>query len=146
MPACVEYRCRMLSNVSPGAIAPIGAAVAIGVGGFCGAIARWGTSMLADALLGNRFPFGTLGANLLGCFLIGLLKTSFDRGGASPVLTLALLTGFLGAYTTFSTFSLDTVALARATGARGAAVYVTVSVVGGLALCLAGVRLGGGLR
>lgn len=122
-------------------------AAAIGFGGFFGAMARWGTSLLSAALFGNRYPLGTLAANLIGCFLMGLLKASFDRsGGLSPTVSLAVLTGFLGAYTTFSTFSLDTVALARAAGPRIAGAYVAVSVAGGVVLCLAGLRLGGGLR
>lgn len=122
-------------------------AAAVGLGGFVGALARSATSLVAESLAGNRFPLGTLAANLLGCLLMGLLKASFDRSGTvSPVVSLALLTGFLGAYTTFSTFSLDTVTLARVSGLRAAGVYVAISVGGGLALCLLGLRLGGGLR
>lgn len=133
----------MVGNVT----SALSTAMAIGVGGFFGSLARWATSAAVAAAAGTHYPGGTLAANLLGCFAMGLLKASFDRvGGVSPVVTLALLTGFLGAYTTFSTFSLDTLALARVAGARGAAVYVTVSVAGGIGLCLLGVRLGGGLR
>ncbi len=78
---------------------------------------------------------------------MGLLKVSFDRATGLPDgVSLGLLTGFLGAYTTFSTFSLDTVNVARNLGPRSAALYATVSVVGGILLCLLGVRLGGGLR
>lgn len=125
----------------------IGVAAAVGFGGFFGALARWATSAAAGAIAGTPFPWGTLIANWLGCLLIGVLKTSLDRTESiSPVVTLALVTGFLGAYTTFSTFSLDALTLARNFGSRTAALYVTASVVGGIALCLLGVRMGGGLR
>ena len=125
----------------------IGAAAAVGFGGFFGAIARWGTSLAAGAIAGTAFPWGTLVANWVGCLLIGVLKTSLDRSATvPPALTLAVVTGFLGAYTTFSAFSLDTLSVARNLGSKTAAVYVGASVVGGIALCLLGVRLSGGLR
>lgn len=125
----------------------LGTAAAVGFGGFFGAIARWATALGATAVMGPALPWGTLTANLVGCFLMGLLKALFDRTtGLPPTVSLGLLTGFLGAYTTFSTFSLDTVNVARNLGPRSAAIYATVSVVGGIALCLLGARLGGGLR
>ena len=133
-----------MSQSVPSAIA---AAAAVGFGGFVGALARWGTANLAGTMIGTQFPWGTLIANLLGCFFMGLLKAVFDRSGnISPAVTLALLTGFLGAYTTLATFSLDTLALARNAGGRAAAFYALASVVAGVALCAFGARLGGGLR
>ncbi len=122
----------------------LGSAAAVGFGGFVGALARWGTAMMAAGTLGTRFAWGTLIANLLGCFAMGCLRTVFDRTGiATPELTLALMTGFLGAYTTFSAFSADTIYLARSAGPRFAVAYVAVSVVGGVFLCWAGMRLAG---
>lgn len=112
-------------------------AAAVGAGGFVGALARHATASLSA---GAAFPWGTLCANLIGCFLIGLAKSGLERAGASPVASLALVTGFLGAYTTFSTFTFDTLTLGR-NGAARAVVYVLVSVLGGLALCALGIRL-----
>lgn len=125
----------------------LSAAAAVGFGGFFGALARWGTSLAATAATGSTFPWGTLSANWIGCLLIGVLKTWLDRDtGLPPTVTLALVTGFLGAYTTFSTFSFDTLSVARNLGTRTAALYVAASVLGGIALCMLGVRLGGGFR
>ena len=122
-------------------------AAAIGVGGFFGALARHATAMATLPVVGERLPWGTLTANLLGCLLMGLLKAGFDRaGGLPPALTLGVLTGFLGSYTTYSTFSLDTITVSRNLGPRAAALYVGLSVLGGIGLCLLGLRLGGGLR
>lgn len=94
----------------------------IGFGGFIGAISRYGISLFLQTRLGAGFPWGTLAVNLLGCFLIGLLM-ELVQGGAtlSPRLRLALITGFLGALTTFSTFGYETIQLA-AQGRLGAAV------------------------
>lgn len=124
----------------PNVSSPILAAAAVGLGGFVGALARWGVGLAAAGTLGTRVPWGTLLVNLAGCLLIGALKPLADRM-LTPWFTLAAITGFLGAFTTFSTFSLDTLALARATGPRAATLYVAVSVLGGLALCALGARL-----
>lgn len=82
--------------------------LAVGIGGFFGAIARFGTSKLLHNYLGDAFPYGTLAVNLIGCFLIGLLLQLSTTKEFSPQLRLFLTTGFLGALTTFSTFSYET--------------------------------------
>jgi len=80
-------------------------------GGSLGALSRYGVSLLAVQLFGVKFPWGTLIANLSGCFLIGLALALADRGVSmfNPTYRLFFVTGYLGALTTFSTFGLETV-------------------------------------
>ena len=86
----------------------------------------------------SGFPAGTLAVNILGCFCIGLAaKTVSDE-----LLRLTLITGFLGGFTTFSAFSLETLQLFRNGMVSTAVWYVTASNVGGLAAACAGWRMG----
>jgi fluoride exporter len=80
-------------------------------GGSIGALSRYAVSLWAAKLFGTRFPWGTLTVNLSGCFLIGLAFALAERGLGimNPSVRLFFMTGFLGALTTFSTFSLETV-------------------------------------
>ncbi|TCK04655.1 fluoride efflux transporter CrcB [Phorcysia thermohydrogeniphila] len=82
----------------------------IGLGGFFGAISRFLISGFVQKLLGTTFPFGTLSVNVIGSFLIGFLVMLFENM-LSPEWKAFFITGFLGALTTFSTFSLETVVL-----------------------------------
>ena len=82
----------------------------IGVGGFFGAIARYLLSSFLQTNLSANFPVGTLGVNILGSFLIGFLALYF-QAHSSPELKVLVITGFLGALTTFSTFSYESVML-----------------------------------
>jgi CrcB protein len=79
----------------------------IGIGGFFGAISRFLISILATNTLGNSFAYGTLSVNIMGSFLIGILAMYFEQNIA-PEYKALFITGFLGALTTFSTFSLET--------------------------------------
>ena len=81
--------------------------LSIGVGGFFGAISRFLVASFMQKLTDSFFPIGTLTVNVLGSFLIGILFIYFEQS-ISPQLKAALVTGFLGALTTFSTFSLET--------------------------------------
>lgn len=85
----------------------------IGAGGAAGAILRYALSGLAYRLLGETFPWGTLIVNVLGCFLIGLLWAAAERSPISPTLHVFVFTGVLGAFTTFSTYGLETFNLLR---------------------------------
>jgi CrcB protein len=80
-------------------------------GGSIGALSRYGVALLAIRLFGSRFPWGTLIVNLAGCFLIGLSFALAERGSGvmNPSIRLFFVTGYLGALTTFSTFSVETV-------------------------------------
>jgi len=82
--------------------------VAVGAGGFLGAVSRFLLSGWVQKLTGASFPFGTLAVNILGSFLIGFLILYFEQSIA-PQQKALVITGFLGALTTFSTFSLETV-------------------------------------
>jgi fluoride exporter len=79
-------------------------------GGSLGALARYGTGLLAVKYFGIRFPYGTLIVNLTGCFLIGICFALVDKTNwLSPPTRLFLMTGFLGALTTFSTYAMETI-------------------------------------
>ena len=84
--------------------------LSVGIGGFIGAIMRFSTSFYINKLLGTTFPYGTLSVNILGSFLIGFLALYFEQTIA-PNTKALLITGMLGALTTFSTFSLETILL-----------------------------------
>lgn len=84
----------------------------IATGGALGALARYGLAGLTYRLLGEGFPWGTLVVNVGGCLAIGFTWAFVERAPA-PTLAPLLLTGFLGAFTTFSTFSLETLHLFR---------------------------------
>ena len=112
---------------------------AMALAGAAGAVARYGVSVAALRWLGPGFPYGTLLVNLLGCFLLGALtELTLEEGLLSPEWRTVAGTGFLGAFTTFSTFGVETVR-AMETGHWGvAAANVAVNVVAGLALAAVG--------
>ena len=87
--------------------------IAIALGGAVGALSRYGIVLVSQRCLGDRFPLGVLLANLLGCFILGLVMHEAIVSGRwlSESGRAALTIGFLGALTTFSTFSYDTVKL-----------------------------------
>ncbi|MDT8378577.1 MAG: fluoride efflux transporter CrcB [Desulfotignum sp.] len=112
-------------------------------GGSLGAASRYGISLLSVNLWGTRFPWGTLVANLAGCFLIGLLFGLSDRVRLlTPEMRLLLITGFLGALTTFSTFSIETVSAGRAGLMVQPVVNILINNLGGLALTVVGLWIG----
>ncbi|RUM65577.1 MAG: fluoride efflux transporter CrcB [Sulfurospirillum sp.] len=82
----------------------------VGVGGFFGAICRYLVSSFLQTNLSSHFPVGTLGVNIIGSFLIGFLAFYF-QSHSSPEFKLMIITGFLGALTTFSTFSFESIML-----------------------------------
>ena len=92
----------------------LGHFLAIGLGGFLGAIARYSLSSLVFRLTNHAFPFGTLAVNLLGCFLMGFSMYLFEaKHWFPPQARLMLVTGFLGSLTTFSTFGYETLTLLK---------------------------------
>lgn len=113
--------------------------VSIMIGGALGAISRYLLSNLVYDWLGRDFPYGTLTVNVIGSFLMGILTIFFiQKGHPDPAIKLGLLVGFLGALTTFSTFSLDTLNLIEEGALLRAFVNVLVSVV----VCVGAVWLG----
>jgi len=83
--------------------------LAIFAGGGVGAVLRYAISVLLDQRFPSAFPWGTFTVNAVGCLLIGVLATLADeRAFLSPGMRIALITGLLGGFTTFSTFGLET--------------------------------------
>lgn len=112
-------------------------------GGSLGAASRYGIGLLTARLWGTGFPYGTLVVNLVGCFIIGLLFALADRSRLlTPDVRLLLITGYLGALTTFSSFSVETVNAARAGLMLQAVTNILINNIGGLTLTYLGLRLG----
>jgi len=112
----------------------------IGAGGFIGAVLRYFTSGLIQAASGSfSFPFGTMAVNLIGCFFIGMLTYLVEFRSMFTVETRHfVLIGLLGSFTTFSTFSNETINLLRENRIDMAALNVILQVVFGLGLVWAG--------
>ena len=112
-------------------------------GGVLGTLARY---ILAGAVyqrIGTDFPYGTLIVNLIGCFLIGLFDTIFqEKFLFSPMMRIFLMAGFCGAFTTFSTFMLETANLIRDGETLRAFLNVMISVIIGFGVFRLGVLLG----
>ena len=107
--------------------------LAVGLGGFLGAIARYSLGGFVQSRLAGRFPWGTLAVNVLGCLLIGaILGWVSTREASSRTTELFLVTGILGSLTTFSTFGHDTVELLRQGALGPAAGNVALNVIVGL--------------
>ena len=106
----------------------------VGIGGFCGAILRYKVGgFMLHHFDTPKFSFGTLTVNLIGCLLIGLLSGLAEkRGMLSPESRLLLITGFLGGFTTFSSFEYETFFLLRRGRMLLALAGVALSVFGGL--------------
>lgn len=117
-----------------------GATTAISIGGFLGANARYHMSLWAAKQWGEAFPWGTLLINVIGSFVLGFYLTLVtERFIGRPTTRLFLATGFLGAFTTFSTFSYEVVRLLEGGAAVAALAYATGSLVLGLAAGVVGV-------
>jgi CrcB protein len=113
--------------------------LAIALGGSLGALARYGVDALVATLLGRGFPYGTLLINVTGSFAIGIMYVLIiEHMEMHPIWRHVLIVGFLGAYTTFSTFSLESVRLLEQGQMLSAGLYVLSSV----AICLCATWLG----
>jgi len=117
--------------------------LAVVAGGVAGTLIRFGVSTWVSSQWPKHFYLATLAVNVLGCLLIGYLYASFlQRPDLSPELRSGLIVGFLGALTTFSSFSLDGLRLLEGGQAVTAFSYIGVSVFGGLLAAWAGLALG----
>lgn len=114
--------------------------LAIGCGAVAGAWIRWGLGMLLNPVH-PTLPLGTLTANLLGGLIIGVVMTLAEPLDFSPSLRLLITTGFLGALTTFSTFSAETVTLLSRAQYGWAAGTIALHVSGSLLMTGTGVFL-----
>lgn len=100
------------------------------LGGATGSLTRYVVGMAVMTRLATRFPLGTMIINISGCFLIGILMTLFaERTQPHPNWRLALVVGFLGGYTTFSSFEWETLALVKDGGQWLALLNIAGSVV-----------------
>lgn len=114
----------------------------VALGGAVGSAARYGVAIAAGRWFGLGFPYGTLFVNVTGSFAMGVLVEVLARHfSATPELRLFLAVGVLGGYTTFSSFSLDAIALWEGGHQTTAFLYVALSMVVGLAALAAGMAL-----
>ena len=104
----------------------------IAAGGAIGAVARYGCTIVLATQWGSAFPWGTLTVNLVGSFLLGLIGARAELAAPAPLLRLALGTGLIGAFTTFSTMQWELLLLLREQQWRTAAIYLIVSLTLGL--------------
>jgi CrcB protein len=130
------------SNEACGSIAAM-RTVWVGVAGFAGAVARYSLGGWIARHNRGAFPWETFAINVTGSFLLGLLFALFtDRFRVDPTLRVAMTVGFLGAYTTFSTFAFETMRLAEDGAIALAAGNVAASAAAGLAAVYAGTWIG----
>ena len=114
----------------------------IAIFGAIGTLARYGLQGVVQIRLGSTFPYGTLLVNLTGCFLLGLIgQFTMNRLVISPDWRIAVAVGFFGGYTTFSSFGWETAKLLEEGAWLRASTYVVASVIAGLLLSVAGIRL-----
>ncbi len=114
--------------------------------GAIGTLARYGLQVAVQARTGGIFPYGTLLVNLTGCFFLGLIgQFTLNRMVISPDWRLGIAVGFFGGYTTFSSFGWETAKMIETGEWARASAYVGASVVAGLFLSVAGMRLADGL-
>jgi CrcB protein len=120
-------------------VGPLMSALAVGVGGFFGAIARYLVALAVARRLGTAWPYGTFVINMSGCFAIGFFVTlTSEKLVIHDAWRLLFPIGFVGAYTTFSTYELETARLiADGAWARAASYVVASTLVGFAAVVLA---------
>ena len=120
-------------------------ALLVFLGGGLGSLARWSLTAsiqsLAEKTALHRFPIGILTCNVLGCFLIGCLFGYFATRNTPPWVFPLLATGFLGGFTTFSTFAKDTHSLWISGLTHLALLKITLSVALGVAAVFLGIKL-----
>ena len=117
--------------------------LAVGLGGFLGALARYGVNLAVARAWAGPFPLGTFVINVSGSFALGFLASvAAERLGIGPTWRLLIGTGFLGAFTTFSTFEYETHRLVESGAWAWAAANVLASVGAGLLAVRLGAMVG----
>ncbi|MDR2796792.1 MAG: fluoride efflux transporter CrcB [Treponema sp.] len=114
--------------------------IAVIIGGGLGAAARYGSTQLVNTLWVQPFPLGTFCVNALGSFMIGFLFQIFESSRIPGELRLFLITGFLGGYTTFSSYALESIRLFSEGQVKQALLNIIVNNLA--ALVLAGLGIG----
>ena len=110
----------------------------IAIGGAAGALLRYTVSGYTYRYLNGVLPWGTLAVNLIGCFAIGFLWNVFENFAYSPNTRALIFIGVLGAFTTFSTFGLETFNLLKEGEIKFAILNILVSNIAGIVLVLIG--------
>jgi len=111
----------------------------IALAGAAGTLARYGLAGLVQRLAGPDFPWGTFAVNILGAFLFGLAwRLAMERGLIGPEARVVILTGFMGAFTTFSTWVFESGELARETEWLAAAANLAGQPIAGVAALFLG--------
>lgn len=114
----------------------------VAIGGAVGAMMRYGMGQLMQQVTGRDYPYGTLTVNVLGSLFIGVLYVAIvEKSSLSEEWRLALVVGVLGAFTTFSSFSMETIQLLERSGAALAMVNVVANVILCLLFCWLGLWL-----
>ncbi|MFB6467134.1 fluoride efflux transporter CrcB [Cytobacillus sp. Hz8] len=115
----------------------------VGIGGIIGSLLRYFVSNLASNWGGQGFPYGTLFVNLSGAFILGwITKNLSNHPKLHPYFVTTVGTGIVGSYTTFSTLSVETVTFINHGEFFKALLYVTISLIGGMAFALWGFNIG----
>jgi len=118
----------------------LGLIFSVAIGGSIGALMRFFISSYLGKVFGSSFAYGTLGVNVLGSFVIGFLFLYFEQV-ASPNLKAMLVTGMLGALTTFSTFSLETILILQQGAYLKAVLNIALNVIFTLSFTIFGMYL-----
>ena len=113
----------------------------VGIGSFIGGILRYLLSQFIQTKFLSTFPYGTLGVNVLGCLVIGLVLALSERTSMTPEWRLFLATGICGGFTTFSAFSSETFSMLRDGQFWYAATYVLASLILGVLATFIGYSL-----
>jgi len=114
--------------------------IALAIGGTLGVFARYWLTQVIQTVFGHAFPLATLSINVLGSFLLAFLFVeTLERVSLSPALRTGILTGGLGAFTTFSTFMMEAMLLVEDGQTGKAVLYLALSVGLGLAAAFGGV-------
>lgn len=112
----------------------------VGIGGFIGSISRYAVNLIVTKYIDKSLPYATFIANIVGCFIIGVLFGLVQRGQLSNNYWLVFATGFCGAFTTFSTFALENNTLFADKHSTTALIYTLLSLVVGIVLCRLGIQ------
>jgi CrcB protein len=118
----------------------------VAIGGAVGSMMRYGTTIVIQRLTRIEFPLATVAVNIVGSFIIGWIAyLVFEREFMSVQTRLVVMVGILGGFTTFSTFSLETLRLIQQGGWQAAALNIGLSLAGGLFAAWAGFTLSSSL-
>jgi CrcB protein len=117
----------------------------VGAGGFAGSVARYVIGGWVANRLGTSFPYGTFIINVTGSFILGVVLGVLEGHPLSPVVRLSIAIGFIGGYTTFSTFTYETIRLLEDGSLLLASVNIIGSVALGVASGLIGLTIGRGV-